>query len=104
MAISREKKVQIIDKVRDAVSKAQSVVFVRFHKVSVADQNAIRKDLRANKVQYLVAKKTLIRRALGDQKITGEVPVLEGEIALAYGDDLIAPARIIQTFVKKHKE
>ena len=104
MAITKEKKGAVVEKVRDAVKGAKSVVFVNFHGLSVSDANAMRKELRSNKIGYFVAKKTLIRRALGAEKILGDLPELQGEIALAYGDDLIIPARTVQTFVKKFKE
>ncbi len=103
MAITKEKKKEVIKKVQNALVGAQSVVFVNFHGLSVQDANAMRKDLRTNKVGYFVAKKSLIRLALTDTKISGTVPELSGEIALAYGEDSLVPARTIQTFVKKYK-
>jgi len=51
-----------------------------------------------------VAKKTLIKRTLSEAGIKGEFPELNGEIAIAYGTDLTAPAREINEFVKKFKD
>ncbi len=100
MAISKTKKHDIVAKVSDILKGSQSAVFVNFHKVTVGDMTGIRKQLRGEGVGLYVAKKTLIKRALGEAAITGEMPPLEGEVALVYADDLLAPAREIFSFQK----
>ncbi|HVX90196.1 MAG TPA: 50S ribosomal protein L10 [Candidatus Paceibacterota bacterium] len=105
MAITKAKKADIVAKVADALSKATSVVFVKFGKLSVADTSAMRKTLKSEGTQYMVAKKTLIRRALADRGYTGTLPELPGEIAIAWNaDDATAPARGIWEHGKKHKD
>ncbi len=104
MAITKEKKVEIIEKMSGIASNAATIVFAKFKGLTVAEQNEMRKALRASEVGYTVAKKTLVQRALDAQKFQGEVPVLEGEIALAYGADELAPARELAVFVKKFPE
>lgn len=103
MALHKDKKKEIVAKVKDAVGSAESVVFVNFHGVDMTDTTKLRKGLHEKSVHYLVAKKTLVRRALDSAGIKGETPALEGELALAYGDDQIAPAREIFAFQKKNK-
>lgn len=104
MAITKEKKKEIVAKVKDAVGAADSVVFVNFHGLSVADTTSLRKSLRESGVGYTVAKKSLVKRALGEAGIEGEIPPLDGELALAYAKDLIAPARGVYAFQKIHKD
>lgn len=105
MAITKAKKADIVAKLTDALSKATSVVFVKFGKLSVADTSAMRKTLKEGGTQYMVAKKTLIRRALADRGYTGTLPELPGEIAIAWNaDDATAPARGIWEHGKKHKD
>lgn len=104
MAITRQKKEEIYNKVTDVVKGAQSIVFVNFHKLSVANSIKLRRSLRGEGVGYTVAKKTLVKRVLTDSKIAGEMPLLEGEIAVAYGTDLIAPAREVYAFQKANKD
>jgi len=103
MAISKEKKKEICAHITSAIDNSSSVVFVNFHGLSVSDTVGLRKELRRNGVNYVVAKKSLIKRAFVASKSKGEIVPLDGEIALAYGDDLIAPAREIYAFQKKHK-
>jgi len=103
MVISRQKKEEVVKKITDAVRNSVSVVFVNFHGLKVADANALRRRFRENGVKYTVAKKTLVKRAFSNAKITGEMPALDGELALAYSDDAIAPAKIVAEFKKKYE-
>lgn len=104
MAITKDKKRDIVAKLKDALKDAVSVVFVRFNKLSVADATAMRKALSGEGVGYYVAKKTLIKRALTEQKFAGEIPELEGEIAIAWSKaDATAPARLVYQYGKKLK-
>jgi large subunit ribosomal protein L10 len=101
MAISKEKKGEIVAKVKNIVDSSKSVVFVNFHKLPVSDTTVVRKELRSKDVQFTVAKKTLTKRVLNDSKISGDMPQLDGELALVYSADLLAPAREIYEFQKK---
>ena len=103
MAISRQKKEEIIKNVSDIVKKSKSVVFVNFHGLSVANVNEIRKELRKQGVGYVVARKRLIKRVLDEAKIEGTMPTLNGELAIIYGDDILLPAKGVIGFQKKFK-
>jgi large subunit ribosomal protein L10 len=104
MAISKVKKSEILAKLTGAFSEATSVAFVGFNKLTVMDASKMRKDLSQSGVQYYVAKKTLIRKALEARGYTGELPELPGEVAVAWTvDDVTAPARVIHEFSKKLK-
>ncbi len=101
MAITKEKKQEILKKVKEALASSKSMVFVNFRGLTVAGINEIRRALRGSGVSYFVAKKNLVRKAVGEGDVSGEMPDLPGELALVYGDDLIAPAREIYGFQKK---
>lgn len=103
MARTKAVKKVILDKVTDIVKDAQSIVFVNFHGLKVSDTMQVRRKLRGEKVGFFVAKKTLIRKALTDKKYEGTIPEFLGELGIAYGADLIAPAREVYEFQKKHK-
>lgn len=104
MALTKQKKEEIVRDLEEKMKGAKSIVFVNFHKLPVSDATALRKSLRAEGVGYRVAKKTLIKRAIGSIKVEGDMPSLEGEVAIAYGEDLVAPAREVYNFQKNHKE
>ncbi|MEK7612573.1 MAG: 50S ribosomal protein L10 [Patescibacteria group bacterium] len=104
MAITKQKKEEIVAKVEEIAKKAKTIVFANFKKLTVNDQTQMRRSLRAQDVGYTVAKKSLLRRVLESAGYEGQVPELEGEIAIAYGSDELAPARELATFVKKFPE
>ena len=104
MAINKQKKKEIVLKADKILKDSQSVVFVNFKKLKLTDVTLMRKEFKKKNVGYSVIKKTLLERALSKSKVTGEAPKIEGEIAVAYGEDLIAPAREIYNFQKKLKD
>jgi large subunit ribosomal protein L10 len=101
MALTKAKKTEVVASVKKILDNAKTVVFVNFHKLTVLETTQIRKALRESQVGYYVAKKTLIKRALDEKKYTGELPALDGEVALVYSEDQIAGAREIFNFQKK---
>lgn len=103
MAITKAKKEQILEKLEGIKNDSDSIVFVNFNGLSVSDTSAMRSKLREEGVGYFVAKKTLMKRAFGDA-FKGEMPELEGEIAVAYSADAIAPAQNIKEFASKFKD
>lgn len=104
MALTRTQKEQVVNKLKNAIESMQSMVFVNFHGLSVTLATKMRSALRDQGVTYIVAKKTLLLRALKEMDTKGEIPVLNGEIAVAYGDDPVIPANSIAGFIKEHKD
>jgi len=104
MAITKDKKEEVLKTIATAVDGAASIVFVHFKGLTVGDTSAMRKGLRENGVGYYVAKKTLIRRALAEKGYTGTMPELPGEIAIAWSkEDPTLAARDVFEHGKKHK-
>ena len=104
MAISKDKKSEILAKLTDAFKEASSIAFVSFSKLTVKDASNVRKELADAGVKYYVAKKTLIRLALKQRGYDGELPELPGEVAVAWTtDDITAPARGVYDLGKKLK-
>ena len=103
MARTKVEKKEILEKLEKIVKDAKSMVFVNFHGLNVGDTTQVRRKLKGENVGFFVSKKSLTRKALDGQKITGVLPELTGEVGLAYGVDLIAPAREIHEFQKKYK-
>ncbi len=103
MAITKEKKTTILAKLDDIKSKADSIVFVNFQGMAVQDSTAMRASMRENGVGYFVAKKTLIKRSF-DGAFDGDMPQLDGEIAVAYSTDAIAPAQNVKEWAGKFKD
>lgn len=104
MAITRVKKGEIVEKLKKVFKEVKSLVFVNFHGLGVVKVTLMRRELKSEGISYLVAKKTLVSRAIGEEKFEGAMPALDGELALVWGEDLVAPARGIYAFQKKFPE
>jgi len=104
MALTKDKKAEVLANIEQALDEAASVVFVHAKGLPVAETQAMRNKLREEDVRYYVAKKTLIKRALDAKGYEGEQPALEGELSLVWGEDLVTPAREVQEFVQSTKD
>ncbi|MEM9336961.1 MAG: 50S ribosomal protein L10 [Patescibacteria group bacterium] len=103
MAITKQKKEEILARLNGIKGDAASIVFVGFNGLTVSEITDVRNTLRGEGVSYFVAKKTLIKRAF-DGAFEGEMPRLDGEVAVAYSTDAIAPAQNIKAFAAKYKD
>jgi large subunit ribosomal protein L10 len=106
MAVTREKKAETLSKLKDIFGRVSNAVFVNFHGLTVGDTSTMRKALHDDKVGFFVAKKTLISKAASEAGLSGELPDLPGEIAIAYpkdadSADITASARGVYVFQKK---
>jgi len=101
MAVSKEKKKEILEKIGTIVKDSVSLVFVNFHSLPVSESALLRKSMREKGIGVTVAKKSLTRKVLSESNISGEMPELPGELGLVYGADLLDPARETYDFQKK---
>lgn len=104
MAISKEKKATILGKLEGIVRDSSTLVFLGFKGLPVKETTEMRRTLRKMNVGYVVAKKTLMKRAFDTKGYTGTLPDLGGEVALIYSQDEIAPAQGVREFEKKYKD
>lgn len=99
-----EQKKQLVAELSEKVSKAVTGVVVDYSGTTVADDTALRKELRENGVDYFVVKNTLLGRAVEGTELEGMKEVLEGTTALALSnEDYTAAARILCNFAEKHE-
>ncbi len=102
MAKTKIQKQTIVRDLQEKLKRAKSVVFARFNALGVADNEALRRDLKQEASEYYVAKKTLLAKTFADQKLDGFDPKSEaGQLAVVFGyEDEVAPAKILNKFIK----
>lgn len=102
MAITREKKENIIKDLADKFSRAKAAILVDFNKLSVAKTMELRRLLKKIGAEYRVSKKTLLNRILksGDYKGVNldELKIQMG-VVFSY-DDPVQTAQSIYKFSK----
>lgn len=80
-------------------------VLVDYKGINVADDTALRKELREAGVEYTVTKNTMIELAIKGTELEGLSDCLAGTTALATSkDDYVAAARILSKFASTHKD
>lgn len=92
----------IVAELAEKLKNASAGVLVDYKGITVAEDTALRAELRKNDVEYSVVKNTLVRFAL-DEANLGELDgVLHGTTSLAISTgDPIAPMRVVNQFAKK---
>lgn len=95
-------KAEQVEAVKEKIGKAKSVVLVDYRGLTVAEDTAMRTELRKANVEYAVIKNRIMTRAFSAAGFDGLDGVLEGPTAVAISyDDAVAPAKIISDTAKK---
>lgn len=105
MAITRDKKLALVAKMKDAFKDAKSVAFARYTGLSVADVQELRKEARAADVAIIVVKNRLVRVAMSENDTYKETDTsaLEGQLIYAFSsNDEVMASKVLDTFAKKH--
>lgn len=104
MAKTRQQKETTVKDLIDKFKRFKSLMLINFTGLKVKDASELRRLCREAKIDYLVVKKTLIKKALDKTEINGFDPKeLKGNIALVFGfEDEIAPAKLLDKFAKNH--
>ncbi len=99
-----QQKKDAVVQLTEKMQKAVSGVFVNYAGLSVEEDTKMRNELREAGVEYKVVKNSLVRFAaenLGMQELD---PALNGPTSMAISyDDIIAPARVLNKYVKKYE-
>ncbi len=98
-----ELKAPVIEEIATCVRDARSAILVDYRGLTVAEDTALRRQLREANVTYKVYKNTYMKRAFEGTDFAQMDPLLDGPSALAVTkeEDIAAPARIIAEFAKK---
>lgn len=99
-----ELKQPIVQAIAEDIKDAASVVLVDYRGLTVAEDTALRKQLREAGIVYKVCKNTMMKRAFEETDFAALDEHLEGPSAIAISkDDATAPARILCKFAKDAK-
>ena len=92
----------VVAALTEQLKGASSGVLVDYKGITVAEDTALRVELRQNEVQYAVVKNTMARFAMNNVGLEGLDEVLNGTTSLATSaGDPIAPMRVINKYAKQ---
>jgi large subunit ribosomal protein L10 len=98
-----EQKKQIVNEIADKLKSSKTTVVVDYRGLNVAEVTELRKQLREAGVEFKVYKNSMARRAADAVELSDLNASLTGPNAIAFStEDVVAPAKIINDFAKKH--
>lgn len=98
-----EQKKEIVKNLAEKMKNANAGVFVDYKGINVADDTALRNELRKAGVEYSVIKNTLARFAVEEIGYGALSDIFNGTTALAISDDQVAAAKILCNYAKDHE-
>lgn len=104
MAISKDKKHEIVKDLHELFSSSKMTVFAEYKGVSVKELQELRKSSKNNGTQLRVSKNRLVRLAVKDIPALkdSQTEALTGQLIYAFNtEDEVAPAQALAQFAKK---
>jgi large subunit ribosomal protein L10 len=99
-----EQKKQIVDEIAGKLKASKSTIVVDYRGLTVAEVTELRKTLRESGIEFKVYKNSMTRRAAEAADLAGLNAALTGPNAIAFSnEDVVAPAKILNDFAKKHE-
>lgn len=106
MAISKDKKQQLVADLNELLSDAKMTVFAKYQGLTVAEMQELRHAARENNVKIKIVKNRLVRVAMGAIAVykNTDTSALEGQLLYAVSsEDEVAPAQVLNKFAKDHE-
>ncbi|MCL1839431.1 50S ribosomal protein L10 [Candidatus Saccharibacteria bacterium] len=106
MAISKDKKQQLVADLGALLSDAKMTVYAQYQGLSVADLQDLRKMAREAGVKIKIVKNRLVKVALNEVAVykNTDTTGLEGQLLYAISsEDEVAPAQVLDKFAKDHE-
>ncbi len=97
-----DQKQQIINEIADNVKNSSSAIWVDYRGLTVEQVTELRRKLREVGADIKVYKNTLTKRALDTLSISLD-DYLNGPNAIAFGEDAIAPIKVLANFAKENE-
>ena len=104
LAITREKKEELVARYKEQVVKSPAIVFTRYQGASVAQVQALRAKLQEHGTTYMVVKNTLLGIALEQSGRVKPEELLAGANAVAFiGEDIGKSVTALKDWIRDAK-
>ena len=102
--MEKNKKSGLVAKIKQRFLESEAVFVVNQNRLTVAETEDLRKQLRAVQSVYLVAKNTLARLAVKDTDFECVTEKLGGQTALVFSKDITGSAKVVSEYASKSDE
>lgn len=99
-----ENKKAVVSEIKEKFETAESSIIVEYRGLNVSEMTELRRRLTAENIEFKVYKNTMMRRAVEGTDFENLNDSLMGPNAVAFGEDAVAPSRVLAEFAKKHKK
>jgi len=104
LAVSREKKEQLVSWYTDLFSRSSAAILTDYRGLTMADITQLRRKLQETQSEYHVIKNRLLKLALKEAKLPVPEDLLEGPTATGFCfDEVPAVAKVLVDFSKASK-
>ncbi|MFH1430098.1 MAG: 50S ribosomal protein L10 [Candidatus Uhrbacteria bacterium] len=104
MPKTRQQKVEMLAGLQDRLARMSGAVLADFATLKMHDLEDLRKRCRAESCEFLVVKKTLLKRAAEAESVPLDAGQVEGSVSILAGfEDAITPAKIAKRYAKEHE-
>jgi len=102
--MSKEKKAQIIDALRETLTRCNIGILTDYRGLSTTEMTVLRNKLRESGIEYRVVKNTLARFAMERAGREDLIAFFSGPIAIAFGfGDILEPAKALTDYIATEK-
>jgi large subunit ribosomal protein L10 len=96
-----EHKVQTLSMLKEGISSAPMIVLINYEGIQVEDINAIRRTFDENRIRYVVAKNTLIKKAIENTDREGLGTYLSDMTGVVISsEDGVNTAKVVREIIK----
>ena len=88
----------------EKLQAANAVVLVDYRGIDVAEDTALRKEMREAGVEYKVIKNSIMKHACEQAGMADLVGELMGTISVAISEDEIAPCRVLHKYADRYND
>jgi large subunit ribosomal protein L10 len=100
--MDRAEKAQTIDTLKGVFADAGAVVVTHYMGLTVAEMTDLRGRLRKEGASFKVVKNTLVQKALDGRVGEAGDALFKGPVAIAYGPDVSAAAKVSTAYAKEN--
>lgn len=105
MAISREKKEELVAKYKELIESSETLVFTDYRGITVPEVQSLRSALSEHSATYMIVKNSLFGIALEQAERPSVTELLQGPNAVMFvGEDISTSVKALQDWIKGQDE
>ena len=97
-------KSETVKEISEKAKKSQTIIVCEYRGLTVAQIQEVRRALRKENAEMNVYKNSLVERAVDELGYNDLNAILSGPNAIVFSEDVIAGAKVIAKYAKRHKD